>query len=52
MSRLICSELTGKGRLNNQPQAMQEGAGESMNIQSLLKPQSPQRGPEGDINNR
>ncbi|XP_042667637.1 uncharacterized protein C4orf17 homolog [Centrocercus urophasianus] len=52
MSRVICSELTGKGRLNNQPQAMQEGAGESTDIQSLLKPRSPQRGPEGDTNNR
>lgn len=53
MSRLIYSELSGKGRPNNQPHAMQEGAGEGMNIQSLLKPRPPsQRGPEGETNNR
>ncbi|XP_021248989.1 uncharacterized protein C4orf17 homolog [Numida meleagris] len=53
VSRLIYSELTGKGQLNNQPRATQDGAGENTNTHSLLKPRPPsQRGPEGDINNR
>ncbi|OXB61857.1 UNVERIFIED_CONTAM: hypothetical protein H355_011789, partial [Colinus virginianus] len=52
MSRLIYSELAGKGRLNNRPHATQEGAGENMN-NSLLKPRPPsQRRPEGDLKNR
>ncbi|XP_072192512.1 uncharacterized protein C4orf17 homolog [Excalfactoria chinensis] len=53
VSRMIYSELADRGRLNNQPHAMQEGAGENTNIQSLLKPRPPsQGGPEGDTNNR